>query len=372
MIEFVRNVAGIALEAAPWLLLGLVMAGAIRAWLPTRAIAARLGGSGLAPVATAALIGAPLPLCSCGVLPAAFGLRRAGASRAATASFLVSTPETGVDSIALSWALLGPFFAIVRPLAALASAIATGLAVGRFAPDRGGAVQVRAAALFDAEHAHGDGGRPHEHGHGHGHEHEHGHGHGHAASRTTLRAGLRYAFTDLLDDLAPWLGVGLLAAGAIVTLVPPAALAAWGGGVFAMLLMLAVAVPMYVCATASTPIAHAMLHAGVSPGTTLVFLLAGPATNIASLALLRRELGGRATAVYVAGVSFSALALGLLLDAVWASLGVALLSAGHAHDDSHVHALPLWLSAPALALLLGLALRRVVRPRSARRSHPAH
>ena len=356
MIEFVRNVAGIALEAAPWLLLGLVMAGAIRAWLPTRTIAARLGGSGFGAVSTAALIGAPLPLCSCGVLPAAFGLRRAGASRAATASFLVSTPETGVDSIALSWALLGPFFAVVRPLAALASAVATGLAVGRFSPESGGAVQVRAAELFDAEHAHGPGCD----------------GHAPAPPRSTLRAGLRYAFTDLLDDLAPWLALGLGLAGAIVTLVPPAALAAWGGGVFAMLLMLAVAVPMYVCATASTPIAHAMLHAGVSPGTTLVFLLAGPATNIASLALLRRELGGRATAVYVAGVSLSALVLGLLLDAVWASLGFALLSAGHAHDDSHVHALPLWLSAPALALLVGLALRRFIRPRAARHSHTAH
>lgn len=356
MSGFARNVAGIALEAAPWLLLGLTMAGMIRAWLPTRAISARLGGSGFRAVTIAALIGAPLPLCSCGVLPAAFGLRRAGASRAATASFLVSTPETGVDSIALSWALLGPFFAIVRPLAALASAIATGLAVGRFASDSGAMATVRAPDLFEAEHAHGDAccapAPP--------------------APRPTLRAGLRYAFTDLLDDLAPWLAIGLVLAGAIVTLVPPAALAAWGGGVFAMLLMLAVAVPMYVCATASTPIAHAMLHAGVSPGTTLVFLLAGPASNLAGLVLLRRELGSRATAVYVAGVTLSALGLGLLLDAVWASLGFALLSAGHAHDDSHVHVLPLWLSAPALALLTALALRRVVQPRTARRSHHAH
>src|SRR5918994_2932228 len=128
---FIANTAQLALTTAPWLVLGLVCAGCIKAWLPTRAVGRQLGGSGVGPVTTAALIGAPLPLCSCGVLPAAFGLRRAGASKASTVSFLVATPETGADSIALSYVLLGPFLTIVRPVAAILSGVFAGLLVGR-------------------------------------------------------------------------------------------------------------------------------------------------------------------------------------------------------------------------------------------------
>ncbi|MCP4127723.1 MAG: permease, partial [Gammaproteobacteria bacterium] len=126
----IENSLRLALDSAPWLLFGLIAAGVIHAWLPMRLVGRALGGSGPAAVIKAALIGAPLPLCSCGTLPAALSLSRAGASRASTTSFLISTPETGVDSVALSWVLLGPVLALLRPVAAIISAVSAGLLVG--------------------------------------------------------------------------------------------------------------------------------------------------------------------------------------------------------------------------------------------------
>lgn len=285
------------LEAAPWLVLGVVAAGMVHAFMPEGLLGRWLGGNGVGAVVKAALIGAPLPLCSCGVLPAAVGLRREGASKAATVSFLIATPETGPDSIALSYGLLGPVMAVVRPVAAVLSAIIAGLLTLVFtqgetdvppAPSTakaccGGSCATKAPV----------------------------------ASSTVQRgiAGLRYAATDILDDIALWLAVGLLAAGVLVAVVPPQGLADVGTGLPAMLVMLGVGVPLYVCATASTPIAVGLIAAGVSPGAALVFLLAGPATNIATLGVVGKDLGARALAGYLLGISVSAVVMGLALDA---------------------------------------------------------
>lgn len=323
MIEaLIENSLDLALDSAPWLLFGLVAAGLMRAWLPMRIVGKALGGSGPGAVIKAAVIGAPLPLCSCGVLPAAVSLSRAGASRASTTSFLISTPETGVDSVALSWVMLGPIMALLRPFAAILSAISAGLLVG--ATDRGepqravdtnskleGCCSAKCCSQDEvaASREASDG-----------------------VWRRTLE-GLRYAFTDLIDDLALWLFVGIIAAGCVVTVAPPNTLQEWGSGLGAMLLILAVSVPMYVCATASTPLAHAMLFAGVSPGTVLVFLLAGPASNIATLALVRRELGGRALGAYILGICGVAISLGLLLDWVVAIYGVDVLAGSSLRGD---------------------------------------
>lgn len=295
------NLLRLYLEAAPWLLLGLAAAGVIKAWVPEGRIGRWLGGQGPWPVVKAALVGAPLPLCSCGVLPAALGLRRAGASRGATLSFLIATPETGVDSLAVSYALLGPFLAVLRPVAAVGSAIVTGLLTVLLpaerrrplfqvaaAPTGCGCSGDCAAAAVPATRT--------------------------AWSRTV--SGLRYALTDILDDITLWLAAGLLLAAAVATWVPPLAMAQWGGGLPAMLLMLLVGIPMYICATASTPLAAGLLLAGVSPGAVLVFLLTGPATNIATMAVVRREMGTMVLALYLAGVALSAVVFGLVTDAL--------------------------------------------------------
>ena len=366
MTDFITNTLQLALIAAPWLVLGLVVAGLVRAWLPARTIGRSLGGGGMAPVVRAAIIGAPLPLCSCGVLPAAFGLRQAGASKASTTSFLVATPETGVDSIVLSWVLLGPYLAIARPVSAILSAIASGVLVGRVENEQRRGTDAGAITtdeLFAAEHQQESaelvGGR-----HGDDADREPA-----TPGRRTV-AGLRYAFTDLLDDIALWLAVGLVIAGVAMTLVPPDVLSSWGSGPLAMLLILVLSVPMYVCATAATPIAHAMLFAGISPGAVLVFLLAGPATNIAGIALIRRMLGKRALVAYLAGVCASAVLLGLLVDAGWAYFGLSVVT-GPMLEHTPGHTLPLWLTLPCLVLLTIFALRPIRARILEDRSEPA-
>ncbi|MCW8907310.1 MAG: SO_0444 family Cu/Zn efflux transporter [Sedimenticola sp.] len=343
MSSFLENSLALALDSAPWLLFGLLAAGLIRAWLPVRLVGDSLGRSGFLPVLRAALVGAPLPLCSCSTLPAAISLRRAGASRASTTSFLIATPETGVDSVALTWVLLGPLMAVVRPVSAVVSAVVAGLLVGRtehgVAPE--GALEpvvgsscgdccpaTREPAVQESPVG---------------------------PVRRTLD-GLRYAFTDLLDDLALWLLLGLLAAGLVMTLAPPGLLSEWGSGLPAMLLIMLISVPMYVCATASTPLAHAMLFAGVSPGTVLVFLLAGPASNLASLLLVRRELGGRALAAYLFGVGGVSILLGLLLDGLLGAMGIDLL-AGLAQVGETGAELPVTFSMFCLLILMVMGVR---------------
>lgn len=334
------NLIDLLLDAAPWLLLGLLMAGLIKAWLPSAWVSRHLAGGGVAGVIKAALVGAPLPLCSCGVVPAAFGLHRAGASRGSTVSFLVATPETGVDSVAVSHALLGPLMALVRPLAAISSAVVAGLLTQWSERGDGGVVTPSAGTecgggCCDSSPVDSV-----------------------PAVETPLRrtlSGVEYAFSDLYDDIIWWLFGGLLFASAVQTWVPPSLMAEWGSGLPAMLAMCAIGVPMYICATASTPIAAGLIAAGVSPGTALVFLLAGPATNLSTLGLIRKELGGRTLGTYLLGTLGTALASGLALDWLLADSPLAVQAA---QADEEV--LPVWLST-ASAVLLVLASVRPLR-----------
>lgn len=363
-----NNFIALFMESAPWLLLGLFLAGILKMFVPMSWMQQQLGGHGLGNTIKAALLGAPLPLCSCGVIPAAVGLRRSGASKAATTSFLVSTPETGVDSVTVSYVLLGPFMAVVRPIAAVCSAIVAGLLVGR--DEEVAAVQHKvpsfkpaAAVKFSplssasccsntvsssccapvkpqqescccASTSNGESGC---------NEHESNYqallqdncgcsstsnsccGETQPTENLSffskLWLGIKYAATDLVADTALWLLVGLFFAALVTTYVPADFLARWGDGVFAMLVMVLVSIPMYICATASTPIAAGLLLAGVSPGAVLVFMLAGPATNIATLGIVTRELGRRALYGYLGGVLGVALVSGIIVNYLVATFG---------------------------------------------------
>ncbi len=305
MTDLISNLVDIWMESAPYLVLGLAIAGLMKALIPADWMQRQLGGRSRWNIVKAAFIGAPLPLCSCGVVPAALGLRRAGASKGSTVSFLVATPETGPDSISLSYVLLGPFMAVARPVAAVASAVAAGLMVRHEEQSEvltksisssccgSQTVEKKASTCCDTQTAI-------------------------SQSKTgvwqSTKEGLNYSFGKLLDDIAVWLLIGIAVAAAIQTYVPTAWLAEWGQGWTAMLLMAVIGVPMYICASASTPIAAGFLAAGVSPGAVLVFMLAGPATNIGTLGIIRKELGQQSLVAYLTGVVGTALVLGWLTD----------------------------------------------------------
>ncbi|SJN55458.1 putative permease [Vibrio ruber DSM 16370] len=301
------------LDAAFWLLLGLMIAGLLHTFIKSDRLGHHLKGHGFWPVIKAAILGIPLPLCSCGVIPAAVGLRRAGASKGATTAFLISTPETGVDSIAISYALLGPFMTIIRPIAAICSSIAAAAlvlsgekAVAR--PEHSPEQQPSTCSASGTKE--NDGGCC---------CHQQKHPTGHQAPDSLwhrIWRGQVYAFTDLLSDLSLWLLVGLIISAGVVALVPYDALAevSWGG--WAMVIMALIGVPMYICASASTPLAAGLLMAGVSPGAVLVFLLAGPATNVATLGIVRREMGWHTLGSYLTGVIGVAIGFGYLTNAL--------------------------------------------------------
>ncbi|WP_299201165.1 SO_0444 family Cu/Zn efflux transporter [uncultured Amphritea sp.] len=407
LLAFLDNLLNLFLDTAIWLLFGLILAAILKGWIPTSLVKRWLSGKGAGSVIRAAFIGAPLPLCSCGVLPTAIGLRRSGASKPATVSFLVATPETGVDSISVTYALLGPAMAVIRPISAIVSAIVSGLLIILFDRDDThekqspptkatpekvssccstktavasrlccgeeeeeeeeevssnccstnkdeasssccsskekteasgsccGSIEEPIAASSD-----GCGGLQTE------------------VKKPGILAGLQFAIVDILDDISKWLTIGLILAAVIATLVEPSSLSQWGSGLTGMLLMLIVGLPLYICATASTPLAAALLAAGMSPGAILVFLLVGPATNIASIGILSRELGVRAVIIYLCGISICAVMLGLATDII---LNSQTLSVGTAmaHHDSEVFTLLKWVAAILLFVLAVKPLRQL-------------
>ncbi len=325
-MDFAANLYRLSLDAAPLLVLGLTLAGLMKAWLPSSLLERQLGKPGIGSVIKAALLGAPMPLCSCGVLPVAMGLRRAGASKGATVSFLISPPETGVDSIALSYGLLGPIMTIARPIVAIVNAIAAGLLTGWHEaprPSPGGVDRPCCSKSQPAD------------------------------TGSSWRQGLHYTFGRLLQDMLPWLLIGMLFAAAVQTFVPSEWLTEWARGPLAMIAMVLVGIPMYICASASTPIAAGLLLAGVSPGAVLVFMLAGPASNIAAVGMVHKELGRRALLAYLGTVSAISIAAGLILDELIAVFGWQ-ISAGHSHQHAM---LPQWLSLIALLLLALAAIK---------------
>ena len=301
----------ILLESSIFILIGLLASGLLRVFLSPGAVSAHLGKGRFRSVFKASLLGIPIPLCSCGVLPAAAALKKQGANNGAVTAFLISTPESGVDSMAITYALMDPIMTVIRPVAAFCTAFAAGITenlIGK--PDTSRPVIPDLSCPVDGccDGQHCD---PKVH-------------RNHHSMGEKLAAGLRFAFTDVWGDLAVWFLFGLLLSGMITVLVPESVFSRYmGGGIGAMLIMLVVGIPIYICATASTPIAAALILQGVSPGAALVFLMSGPATNITSLTVLLRILGGRAMAIYLAGIAICAVGFGLLVDQLYSALGVS-------------------------------------------------
>ena len=264
-------------------------------------------------------------------------LRKQGANRGATTAFLISTPESGVDSISITYALLDPIMTVARPVVAFVTAFVAGLSENLFSYNKEAREIIPDLRCPVDGCCDGVNCDPEQHGR-------------HHTFYEKLRAGFGYAFKDLWNDIAAWFLFGLLLAGIITVLIPDDIFSRYlGSGLPAMLLMLAVGIPLYICATASTPIAAALILKGVSPGAALVFLLAGPATNLASLTVLIGTLGKRATTIYLSSIAVCSVIFGLLVDQIYGYWGLSAQAiVGQASE-----VVPLWLQwAGALVVVL--------------------
>ncbi len=327
VLDVLREIAvefwAVFAEMSPYLLFGFFVAGLLSMLVSRKMVERHLGGPGLLPLLKAAIFGVPLPLCSCGVIPVSMSLHKQGASEGATLSFLLSTPQTGVDSILVTYSLLGPVFAIFRPLVALVTGVVGGLLVNLVGRDAAGPIQPADPP---------------------------GDGSPNSTWTKRLLDGMEYAFVTLPRDIGKPLLLGLAIAAIISALTPDDFFAdKLGRGLPAMLVMMAVGIPIYVCASASVPVAAALILKGLSPGAALVFLMTGPATNAAGLTTIWNVMGRRTALLYLATVAGCALGAGLLLDALVYNTTIEVVSHAHQMLPPAVESL----SAFALLALLG-------------------
>ncbi|WP_421901085.1 SO_0444 family Cu/Zn efflux transporter [Maridesulfovibrio sp.] len=391
MIDILFSIAHesweVLLESAPFMLLGFFIAGLLKAFVGPEFISKNLGSGKTSDIFKASILGVPIPLCSCGVIPAAAQLRQQGASKGATTSFLISTPETGVDSIAVTYALLDPVMAVFRPFAAFFTAVVAGIMVDRN-EKKSDSITEEAPQLIpdavllpkmdDAKKISGCGCGSHSEPlqtesscsdsecgcNSHSEELSScsdsgcGCGHSHDERPDTfsgkLSYGMQYSFGNLLQDIGLWFLGGVLLAGIFGALIPDGFIERnLGDGFFPLLIMLAAAVPLYVCATASTPIAAALALKGLSPGAALVFLLAGPATNAASFTVVAKLLGKRSAFIYLGSIIVCSLALGMFANWLYYSLGLSITDWVQSGEE-HTHGFLYILSALILLALIAI------------------
>ncbi len=297
-------------EMAPYLLFGFFVAGVLSMFVSRKMVERHLGGSGTLSLIKASVFGVPLPLCSCGVIPVSMSLYKHGAGKGATIAFLLSTPQTGVDSILVTYSLLGPVFAVFRPVAAFITGLVGGVLVNLFeqSPKDAGPTNLSAEAQDTS-----------------------------CEETRTIRQkfieGMKHGFIQMPRNIGKALLLGLVIAAIIAALVPDDFFAQrLGKGLPAMLVMMAVGIPIYVCASASVPVAAALMGVGLSPGAALVFLMTGPATNAAGLTTIWNTLGRKIAILYLVTVAICALVSGLILDAIVTQTHVH-------HAMAHTHAM---------------------------------
>jgi len=290
LLDILKEVWVLTNEMSPYLLLGFLLAGIMHEFLPSTLYTNHLGKNNFRSVFLSALFGVPLPLCSCGVIPTAMGLRREGAGKGATVSFLIATPQTGVDSIIATYSLMGLPFAIIRPIAAFLTAILGGTLVNRLSPSPS-PVERGTDSVKNSP-------RPTREG-----------------TKGRVRSLLSYAFIEMMEDIGKWLVIGLVIAGIITAAVPDSWFTAFQGNtLYSILFVLLFSIPMYLCATGSIPIALALMMKGLTPGAALVLLMAGPASNVASILIINKVLGRKTLAIYLFSIITGAIAFALGID----------------------------------------------------------
>ncbi|MBD3346423.1 MAG: SO_0444 family Cu/Zn efflux transporter [Chitinivibrionales bacterium] len=313
MNNLLNEIVATFFSMAPYLLLGLTFAGILHVLFKKEFIVKHLGKNNLLSVFKASFLGVPLPLCSCGVIPTALSLRKSKASDGATMSFLISTPQTGVDSIFATYGMMGPVFAIFRPIAALIMGVAGGVTANLFSHSASESFGNETGTVSCTLCKRPD---PHRH-----------------SIFQKIKGMALYAYGDFLDDISLQLVVGIIISGIIAWIIPPDFFTRYvGAGIISMLIMIVGGVPLYVCATASIPIAVALMEKGLSPGAAFVFLAVGPATNAASITLIGNAMGKKMVAVFLGSIAILSIAAGYLLNYIF-----ALFQESGYHPLSHVH-----------------------------------
>lgn len=329
IINYFTVLWNLTVDMAPYLLLGFLFAGLLKVFLPQNLMNKYLGKSSFKSVVNASLLGIPLPLCSCGVLPAGISLYKNGASKGASTSFLISTPQTGVDSILVTWSMLGLPFALIRPIAALFTGVFGGVMTNKLDEEK----------KYNSE------------------EHEEFKA---VKQKPSLKAILDYAFVEMMADIAKWLVIGLLIAALISVLIPDNFFQEFRmSGLIGMIVILIASIPLYICATSSVPIAAVLLMKGLSPGALLVFLMAGPATNAATMTVVGKNLGKKTLIIYLSALIIGSLAFGLVIDyflpGKW-FLPVMDMTGGHEHGF-----LPYWFSFGSAIILTALVINSFIK-----------
>ena len=349
MLEYIEKYFAelwfLLLEMSPWLLLGLIFAGILKVYFPQKHIDKYLGKSDFKSSLNASLLGIPMPLCSCGVIPTGISFYKSGASKGATNSFLISTPQTGVDSIFATYSMLGWPFAILRPIVAFFTGIVGGVLTNIFIKEKPAPVSPFASFTIDAG-ATGNVTTCNDDSCGCDEPKI-------EDTRHSVIRSLDYAFIELLQDIAKWLIIGFLVAALISVVLPNDFFSSFQGfGLLEILVVLAASIPIYICATGSIPIAAVLLLKGVSPGAALVFLMAGPATNVATITVLGKTMGRKSLFIYLSTITVGAIIFGMLTN--WLIPTEWILSkVMHIHGDGAEHEmLPKWVQLSSTIILI--------------------
>ena len=317
--DFLYEIYVLFLEMSPYLMIGLAFVAILDIYMTKEFVKKQIGKDSIWSIFKAALFGVPLPLCSCGVIPTTVYMADSKASKGAVTSFLISTPQTGIDSIIATYGMMGPVFGIFRPISALIMGIVGGIFINATNKDtpipekKKLSLGVIAAPPKMVEEK------------------------VHKSFSERAKKSIKYAFADFLDDIVIEFMIGLVIAGAITYFLPTEFLESTGltTGILGMLVMILIGVPMYVCATASIPIAVSLILKGFSPGVAFVFLAVGPATNAASIGILSKSLGKKLITYYLFALIVMSIGFGYLLDYVFAYTGINPQTqlATHAHHD---------------------------------------
>ncbi len=348
VLDFIENYIielwSLAVEMAPWLLLGLVFAGILKVYFPQKHIDKYLGKTDFKSSLNASLLGIPMPLCSCGVIPTGISFFKNGASKGATNSFLISTPQTGVDSIMATYSMLGWPFAVLRPLVAFFTGVLGGVFTNIFVKDKPMPITPFGDLKIDTETLQGGAACDDE---------TCGCYEAPQKGQNSVIRAAHYAFIELLQDIAKWLVIGFLVAALIAVVLPDDFFSLFKGyGVVELLVILVASVPIYICATGSIPIAAVLLLKGVSPGAALVFLMAGPATNVATMTVLGKTMGRKSLVVYLATIIGGAIIFGLLTNLLVPSEWI-IQKVVHIHGNGDHEMLPAWFQLGSAILLIG-------------------